>query len=212
VKTRSKVARAQSSELRSQRRQKIVEAASRLFAQLGYADCDMDRVATRLRIAKGTIYLYFASKQELFLACVDHGMTQLQQAVRAAEESTADPFDRIARAIGAYLTFFAEHPQHVELLIQERAIFKNRKRPTYFEYRDVARAHWREFYQHLIEQGRLRSDINPDALLDTIGNLVYGTMFTNHFLGNRSVDEQQRHMLDIVFRGILSDEERKRLS
>jgi len=205
VKVQSKVSRDKAATLRLERRQKIVGAASRLFAQLGYSECDMDRVAARLRIAKGTIYLYFPSKEKLFLACVDWGMSQLQLSVRAAEESTEDPFERIARAIRAYLTFFAEHPQHVELLIQERAIFKNRKRPTYFEYRDSARVHWHAFYSSLIEQGRLRPDIQVDALLDTIGNLVYGTMFTNHFLGKRSVDEQQVNMLDIVFRGILSD-------
>lgn len=208
MKVSTKTSREKTATQRLERRQKIVTAASRLFAQLGYSECDMERVASRLRIAKGTIYLYFPSKEKLFLACVDLGMSQLQNAVRSAEESTQDPFERIGRAIRAYLAFFAEHPQFVELLIQERAIFKNRKRPTYFEYRDTARVHWRAFYTSLIEQGRLRPDINVDALLDTIGNLVYGTMFTNHFLGKRSVDEQQVNMLDIVFRGILSDHER----
>lgn len=208
MKVQSKTSRDKAATLRLERRQKIVAAASRLFAQLGYSECDMDRVAARLRIAKGTIYLYFTSKEQLFLACVDWGMSQMQLAIRAAAESTEDPFDKIARAIRAYLTFFAEHPQYAELLIQERAIFKNRKRPTYFEHRDTARIHWRAFYNSLIEQGRLRPDIQVDALLDTIGNLVYGTMFTNHFLGKHSVNEQQENMLDIVFRGILSDRER----
>lgn len=209
AKVRTKASRTQSAEQRSQRRQKIVETASKLFAQLGYADCDMDRLAAKLRVAKGTIYLYVASKEELFLACVDWGMSQMQLAVREAAETTNDPFERIARAIRAYLTFFAEHPQYVELIIQERAIFKNRKRPTYFEYRDAARVQWRAFYQDLIDKGRLRSDIKVDSLLDTMGNLVYGTMFTNHFLGNRSIEEQQQTMLDIVFRGMLSDRERR---
>lgn len=208
MKVHSKASREKAAASRLERRQKIVVTASRLFAQLGYTECDMDRVAAKLRIAKGTIYLYFASKEELFLACVDWGMSQLQLAVRTAQESTDEPFDKIARAIRAYLTFFAEHPQYVELLVQERAIFKNRKRPTYFEYRDSARVYWRTLYQDLIEQGRFRANIQVDALLDTIGNLVYGTMFTNHFLGKRSVDEQQVHMLDIIFRGILSDRDR----
>jgi AcrR family transcriptional regulator len=208
VKVSSKSSRDKAAEQRLQRRQKIMDAASRLFAQLGYSECDMDRVATRVRIAKGTIYLYFPSKEQLFLACVDWGMSQMQQAIRAAEESTADPFDKIAKAIRAYLTFFADHPQYVELLIQERAIFKNRKRPTYFEHRDTARVYWREFYKNLIDQGRLRPDIQVDTLLDTIGNLVYGTMFTNHFLGKKSAGEQEVNILDIVFRGILSDKER----
>jgi len=188
-----------------------VEAASRLFAELGYDRCDMDRVAARIKIAKGTIYLYFKSKQELFFACVDWGMIRMQAAVRTAAESAEDPFERIAQAIRAYLSFFSENPEQVELLIQERAIFKDRKRPTYFEYRDAARVHWRAFYEGLIAEGRIRDDLEVEWILDTLGNLVYGTMFTNHFVGPRaSFDQQGRRIVDIVFNGLLSESERTR--
>lgn len=85
------------------------------------------------------LYLYFTSKEELFSACVDWEMQQMQAALAAATEGITDPFDRIAKAIMAYLTFFDENPDYVELLIQERAIFRGRKRPKYFEYRDANR-------------------------------------------------------------------------
>lgn len=198
-------------EPRARRRRQIVESACQLFAQRGYADCDMERVASHLGVAKGTLYLYFKSKEELFLACVDWGMQQMQAAIRAASDDVAEPFERIRQAIRAYLGFFAEHPEFVELLIQERAIFKSRKRPTYFEHRDAARARWRTFYQELIDQGRLRADLRVDDLLDTIGNLVYGTMFTNYFLGNRAPRDQHEQIASILFEGILSDRERRAL-
>ena len=198
-------------ERRTQRRQEIVETAARLFADWGYAGCEMERVASELGIAKGTLYLYFPGKQELFFACVDWAMTQLQVAVRAAaNEGGDDPFAQISRAVRAYLVFFHEHPQFVELLIKERAIFRDRKRPTYYEHRDANRGYWRELYGELIRTGRLRGDLNVEVLLDTIGNLLYGTMFTNHFLGpSTTIDEQHRAMLDVIFRGILSDKERE---
>src|SRR5882757_178343 len=93
-------------ERKSQRRLKIVEAAVPLFARLSYSACEMDRVATEARVAKGTLYLYFPNKQELFHACVDLGISQLHQAVKAAADVACDPFDRIAQAIHAYLVFF----------------------------------------------------------------------------------------------------------
>jgi AcrR family transcriptional regulator len=197
---------------RAQRRQAILETSARLFAETGYSGCEMERVATELKIAKGTVYLYFPCKQELFFACVDLGMRQLQAAVAAAAETTEEPFTKIARAIKAYLAFFDEHPHFVELLIQERAIFKDRKRPTYFEYRDAIRGPWRQLYADLIAAGKFRADLSPERILDTIGQLLYGTMFTNHFIGRSlSLDEQYTSLVEIVFRGILSDEERARL-
>ena len=194
---------------RAQRRQAIVEAAARRFADAGYADCEIERVAAELKIAKGTVYLYFASKEELFYACVDAGMMALQRAIDSAVESITEPFQRIAAAVGAYLQFFEDNSQYAELLIQERASFKHRKKPTYFKYRDSSRGRWRDMYQALQQSGRIRDDIPIERMLDTIGSLLYGTMFTNHFIG-RSVDadEQRRTVLEIIFRGIWSDRER----
>ena len=197
---------------KDQRRRSIIEAAGRLFAELGFNECEMERVATEIGVAKGTLYLYFPGKQELFYACVDLGMVQMQQAVRDASQRADDPFDRISLAIRAYLDFFGQHSQYVELIIQERAIFKDRKRPTYFEYRDANVGVWRELYRSLIESGHLRADLPTERILDTVGYLLYGTMFTNHFIGRTvTLEEQYTSMLEIVFRGILSERERPRV-
>lgn len=196
---------------RTERRRAIMESAARLFAREGYAGCDMEAVAADCGIAKGTVYLYFPGKQELFLACSDWGMRQMQEAVLNAAQGDDDPFDRIARAVRAYLLFFDEHPEYVELLIQERALFKDRKRPTYFEYREANIGYWRDLYSDLMRQGRLRSDIVVERLVDSIGSLLYGTMFLNHFVGRRvPFEEQYQTLLKIMFEGILSDGERAR--
>lgn len=189
---------------RTERREAILAAATRLFAETGFASCEMDRVAADLGVAKGTLYLYFPSKEELFYACVDAGMKQLQATLQKAIADQPDRLQRIRRGIYAYLKFFDEHPHLIELFIQERAKFKDRKRPTYFEHRDVNRGPWRELYKSLIDDGQLRGDLPVERLLDTVGNLLYGTMFTNHFL-NRTVPltDQYEALVEILFRGIL---------
>jgi AcrR family transcriptional regulator len=198
------------SQRRLQRRQAIVETAGRLFAELGFSGCEMERVASEQKIAKGTLYLYFPGKQELFFACVDAGMQQMQAAVQAAAASTEEPFEKIRRGIRAYLGFFDEHPQYVELLIQERAIFRDRKRPTYFEYRDANRGVWRNLYTDLIAAGRLRPDLPVERIMDTVGNMLYGTMFTNHFIGRTvTLEAQYTAMLEIILLGLLSEGERE---
>lgn len=195
------------------RRQDIILTATALFAKLGYTACEMERVAAELQIAKGTLYLYFAGKQELFFACVDHGMQALQIALEDAVRGDDDPFRCSAKSIWAFLQFFDENPQQIELLIQERAIFRDRPKPTFFVYRESRRSRWRDIYQSLIDSGRLRNDLPVDDLLDTMGNLLYGTMFTNYFAG-RSVPLRQQYkaLVEISFRGILSDAEREQLA
>jgi len=200
------------SQHRTRRRREIISAATRLFADLGYTACEMDRVANELQVAKGTLYLYFPGKQDLFFACVDQGMQDLQAALQAVIHVDDDPFRCMAKSIWAFLEFFDQYPEHTELLIQERAIFRDRAQPTFFVYRDTRRSRWRDIYQDLMNTGRLRSDLPVDDLLDAMSNILYGTMFTNYFAG-RSVPlcQQYKALVELTFRGILSEGERTRM-
>lgn len=187
---------------RAERRAAILRTAARLFANEGYAECEMERVAAESGIAKGTLYLYFRSKEELFCACVDEGMKSLQTSVQSAADGLKDPLQKVSSGILAYLLFFEQHPELVELLIQERASFHDRVAPTYFTYREQSRERWRTVWTELLNNGVLRPELRIDHVLDYIGNLVYGTMFTNHFLG-RSARDQHAVIMDVLANGLL---------
>jgi AcrR family transcriptional regulator len=194
----------------ARRQEQILDAAVQLFAEHGYSDTDTQLLAEKLQVGKGTLYRYFPSKRELFLAAADRVMRQMRQCIDARIEGIDEPFDRIATAIRAFLTFFAEHPEYVELLIQERAQFKDRKKPTYFVHREANSVRWRALYRDLIAAGRIR-DVPVERISDVMSNVLYGTMFTNYFTDQRhTVEAQARDILDIVFHGILSESERRR--
>src|SRR5262245_56845092 len=101
------------------RREQILIAAAKLFAQHGYADTDTQLLADELGVGKGTLYRYFSSKRELFLAAVDRVIRALIGQVDDAVAAIPDPLEKVATAVRTYLTFFAEHPEFVELLMQE---------------------------------------------------------------------------------------------
>ena len=186
------------------RKEEILRAATELFAENGFSDAITQALADRLGVGKGTIYRHFPSKRALFLAAADRVMRKLHERVMASVEEVEDGLEQMARGVLAFLTFFAEHPEYVEMLILERAEFKDRARPTYFEHREVNVQRWRELYGRLIAEGRMR-DIPPDRISDVVGNLIYGTMFTNYFAGpDKPVAEQARDILDIVFQGVLT--------
>ena len=190
--------------VKSGRREEILDGATTLFALHGYNDADTQALADLIGVGKGTIYRCFPSKRDLFLAAVDRAMGLLWACLEASSLGISDPLERVARAVRAYLEFFAEHPEYVELLIQERALFKDRKKPTYFEHRDRHADRWRGLYRDLIAAGRIR-DMPVDQIRDVMSYLLYGTMFTNFFNGSdKSPEFQAREILDVVFKGILS--------
>ena len=196
---------------RAQREEQILEAAVQLFAEHGYSGTDTQLLADKLQVGKGTIYRYFRSKRELFLAAADRVMRLMRQSIDARIDGIEEPFERIGVAIRAFLSFFYEHPEFVELLMQERAQFKDRKKPTYFIHRETNIKPWQALYRSLIEAGRIRN-MPVERISEVLSSLLYGTMFTNYFLGDRpSVEMQARDILDVVFHGILSDSERRRV-
>ena len=192
----------------SSRREEILVQAARLFAEHGYSNCDTQLLAETIGVGKGTVYRYFPSKRALFLAAADRVMRMLREHVDSHIGDEHDPFERIRRGIRAFLGFFSEHPAFVELLMQERAQFKDRTRPTFMEHREVNVECWRDMYRSLIARGEVR-EIPVERITDVIGNLLYGTIFTNYFSGQvKSPESQAQDILDVVFNGILTDAQR----
>lgn len=202
------VGRPSDAELQERRRAEILDTATAVFAENGFAAADVQEIANKTGVGKGTVYRYFPSKEELFLAAVDHGMRNLKLAVDAAAASAKQPLDRIAEGVLAYLTFFDERPEIVELLVQERANFRDRQRPTYFVHREANMGAWQELYGELIRSGTFR-DIPVDRIGDVISDLLYGMMFTNYFAGRKTSPANQcKDALDILFHGLLADSKR----
>jgi len=115
-----------------------------------------------------------------------------------------DPLDRIVRATRAYLLFFREHPGLVELFLQERAVFRGRRRPTYSLHRDANMGVWHDLLRALMRAGKVRP-MPVARITDVFDAALYGAIFTNHFEGKRRPPGRQaRDILDIVFHGILS--------
>jgi AcrR family transcriptional regulator len=188
----------------------ILDAATDLFAEFGYSDAVTNDLMEKLGIGKGTIYRHYPSKRDLFLAAVDRVMKRQREFIDQAIAPVEDPIDRIEEGTRAFLAFFADHPKYVELLIQERALFRDRKTPTYFEHRERNKLRWHELYRKLIAEGRIR-DMPVERITTVFLDLAYGTIFTNHFSGRcRSTGEQARDILDVLFRGILGESERRK--
>ncbi|MDQ7053892.1 MAG: TetR/AcrR family transcriptional regulator [candidate division KSB1 bacterium] len=66
------------------RRQAILDAASRIFAQKGFERATLDEIAEAAEFGKGTIYNYFSSKEELFFTLLEEGRQYFQELIQQA--------------------------------------------------------------------------------------------------------------------------------
>jgi AcrR family transcriptional regulator len=192
---------------RERRCEEILAAASLLFAGRGFAGTDLQEVADAVGVGKGTLYRHFPTKVDLFLAAVDREVVTLCETVDRAVEHVVDPVERISRGIHEYLRFFDERPWVVELFIQERAAFRDRRRPTFFVHQEQRVEPWRELIASMARDGVARP-VSAERITDVVSSALYGTIFTNHFAGRRkSFEEQAQDLVDVILFGLLSRNE-----
>lgn len=97
---------------KEQRRNDILDAAEKVFFAKGVDNATMDEVAEAAELSKGTLYLYFKSKEELYLGINIRGMKILREMFEKAFHSQSRGLEKV-RAIGAaYMQFFMQYPDY----------------------------------------------------------------------------------------------------
>jgi AcrR family transcriptional regulator len=188
----------------SERSLEILDAAVEIFAARNYAQTDVQEIADRVGIGKGTVYRHFGNKEALFLAAVKHARDKLICAVDAVQNTQSDPLVQLRTCMTAILRFFDEHPEIVELLIKERALFRDRRPSLFFEHDEKRRCEWAERLRGMIAAGAIR-DLPVSEIQDTLSRFVFGAMFFNYFEGNsRPLADESHAMFDVLFHGLLS--------
>lgn len=103
---------------KAQRREDILQAAREVFFERGIHHATVDEVAEQAEVSKGTVYLYFDTKEtilaHLLLEGLEQLVAQLEEAF-AANEALSAP-DRIRRLAQAYLKFYQTYPPYFNLM------------------------------------------------------------------------------------------------
>jgi len=98
------------------RRRSILDAARDVFLDRGVSATTMDEIAQRAQLAKGTLYQYFNSKEELCLALLVEASQALIDALKAALDPEAHPFDQMIQLAREYHGFYLNRPDYFRLL------------------------------------------------------------------------------------------------
>jgi TetR/AcrR family fatty acid metabolism transcriptional regulator len=160
--------------VKQEKRTVILQAARQVFARKGYEPATLEAVAREAGLAKGTLYLYFKNKEDLYFHTLLHLLESLQACIQGQAGRSAGALDKMrAIAVGQF-DFFIRHRDALQLF----APFTN---PS------LARLHkrlivpmmerWTEYVRRvtdLVEEGQgtgaLRRDIEPrDIALSFIG-------------------------------------------
>ena len=186
----------------SSKRERIIEAGLKLFANESYQAVTMDRVAEAAGVAKGTLYLYFQSKEDLYLGILTDGMESMARNYQASVDPQADVRVRLRRAITLSIEFYDQRRDLLRLMMTEE--------PRMPEARNRLREEWRDrgvrFFNSLIEEGVQSGAFRAiDARLATfaiLGSIRSVMLF--HGV-QRPVDQIGDELGEMVIRGLSHD-------
>ena len=152
---------------RERRRGEIIDAAERVFFSKGHEQSTVDDIADEAELSKGTIYLYFDSKEEILYEIVYRGHKILTMLFKEAVTSSATGIDRVAAIGKAYTRFFSEYNGYFEAMLNyhgEHKIASEDVNPMFVLTGAISSG---------IEDGTIRADLDP---LKT-GLMLWGQTF-----------------------------------
>jgi TetR/AcrR family transcriptional regulator len=101
---------------KEQRREEILDAAQRVFFEKGLAAATMDDIAETAELSKGTLYLYYKSKEDLYLTVTMRGMQLLYDAFSEVANSVSTPAKMLSGMFDAYLRYFNTHRDYFRMM------------------------------------------------------------------------------------------------
>jgi AcrR family transcriptional regulator len=191
------------------RRDEIVEASARVFARKGYFAASVSDIIEEAGIARGTFYLYFTSKREVFTEVLQKVIDATEAEIKnLSEDSPAGEIyqnlhDNVARVIG----FFLQNPDLAKIVLTQAPGLDEESTHQLDQANFMLQVVCRRLLRRGQELGLLRefnADIGASSLLGGIKELLYQLVVIKQI--DAPLDVVVGHLVRIQAAGILRPE------
>ncbi len=193
-----------------QKRRVILRNALQVFAKEGFRNADVQVIADLARVGKGTVYRHFGNKEQLFLATARHCLEQMAEHVEgqlgsrdlAAVVQERGALATIRIIAMAVAEFYQQRPQAVEIMLQERAEFRESVFPTHLMFRSETRSDFEGMLHYAVQQGELRP-IDAVEATNAFADLLFGAIVNGVLEGGRDrLTQRVSQAVELLIQGL----------
>jgi AcrR family transcriptional regulator len=199
-----------------EKRARILRAALDVCGQTGVPAARMEEIAARAKVSKGTLYRFFASREDLLLAAILDSYARGQHLVDAQVETAQDPREQLARLCAGLAETLAQVGENARVYYQAWGIVAGTP-----EFEDRLLRFLRSFHadRHsrtvaLVRAGQaagvFRSELSPVLVADALTALLAGFIYRATFDPRAASPEALRACLDALVRGALEQPDAQR--
>ena len=195
---------------RSDKHNRILKAAVRVFARYGYFNSKVAQIAREANVADGTIYLYFKNKEDILLSLFEDRMDGIIGDLRGSIGDETDPFRRLTKFISLHFDLIRKDPDLVSVITvelrQSAKFMKEYRNDKFREYLDIV--------EDIVNDGKssgvVRQDVSPLVVKRGLFGMINELMLSQVLSRRRNAQELSQlaqQVIEISIRGIAIDPE-----
>jgi AcrR family transcriptional regulator len=200
-------------QITTRRREQILKAAMEVFSRKGYAAATIPEIAKLAGVAAGTIYLYYPSKRELFIAVIQNFIITVPL-LNIIENMPKSDFPAILKRIMQNRLNFTEgdNMSYITSLMGEiqrdpelKALFSENLIQPFLSRME-------SYYRSLMTTGEIRK-VKPAIVVRAIGGMILGFIMLKSMEGDASPlrklsqDKVTDELVNVVLHGLLNTKE-----
>ena len=153
-------------------KEKILEAAKRLFSDYGYSAVSMSEIAKEVKITKPALYYHFKNKREIYLETIQKSFEALLERLDSPIRLKASFEERFRALLTAYLEFSLKEKNPIQETLQKISRLDNQAMKfTQKLQHKIARK-----FEEIIKEGQTKKKILSNLSSKTISHLIIGIM------------------------------------
>jgi AcrR family transcriptional regulator len=184
------------------RRSEILAAAAKVFATKGFVATRMEDIAKAARLAKGTLYLYFQSKDAIYEATVRQAMTTVAALTEERVGKESDLAGKLAAFISVRIAFWNEHQQLYRIIMSINRQEQHRKRSI--AWQKVVVLYLQSMFADAAKAGEIPDQDFRAAAWTTI-DAIRGVNERRAYSTERSTDEDTKFLTAFLLRALRAE-------